>query len=43
MMRALYWLVAGLIGACTAHLAMILLIPSVAERDITSLLRKAGP
>jgi uncharacterized membrane protein len=43
MIRWLYWMVFGLVGAAAVHLVMILALPMLAERDVTSRLMQAGP
>jgi uncharacterized membrane protein len=43
MIRFLYWTLAGLIGAGAVHLSIVLLVPGMAERDLTSRLVAAAP
>jgi uncharacterized membrane protein len=43
MKRALYWVLAGAIGALAVHIAIIFLIPRLSTRDLTSRLQAVGP
>jgi uncharacterized membrane protein len=42
MMRLLYWMLAGVVGAAATHLVMIFALPFLAERDLTSRLYALG-
>ncbi|MGB6119664.1 MAG: DUF1254 domain-containing protein [Mesorhizobium sp.] len=43
MLRLLYAIIVGLVGAGVVHIAILLLLPSYAERDAWTLISEAGP